>query len=197
MIETLSHLDTAAFLFFNGMHAPWADFLFYWASNILIWVPLYLFFIFWLIKKYKKQCWIILPLLILVIVCTDQSCNFLKRTVQRPRPSHTESLAEKIHLVENPDGTLYYGGQYGFPSGHAANSIAFAWMVIFFFGKRRKWLIAAAVCWSLLLCYSRLYLGVHYPGDILCGLILGSCWSVGAVFLYFKVLKKRFFKEEK
>lgn len=178
MIEYLLPSDQSIFLFFNGLHCSWADVFFYWVSNRFVWIPFYAVLAFFLIKKWRKKSIPIFIALILCIFLTDQSCNLIKHSVQRPRPSHDPVLSEQVHLVSKPDGTLYKGGPYGFPSSHAANSMALALWVIFYLGEKRKWLIMGMLCWVLLLSYSRIYLGVHYPSDLMVGWILGACWAL-------------------
>ncbi len=178
MIEYLLPPDQSIFLFFNGLHSSWADVFFYWVSNRFVWIPFYAILAFFLIKKWRKKSIPIFIALILCIFLTDQSCNLIKHSVQRPRPSHDPVLSEQVHLVAKPDGTLYKGGPYGFPSSHAANSMALALWVILYLGEKRKWLIIIMLCWVLLLSYSRIYLGVHYPSDLMVGWILGACWAL-------------------
>ena len=178
MIASLLTQDQSIFLFLNGMHSPWADIFFYWVSNRFVWIPFYAVLAFFLIKKWRKKSIPIFIALTLCIFLTDQSCNLIKHSVQRPRPSHDPVLSEQVHLVAKPDGTLYKGGPYGFPSSHAANSMALALWVILYLGEKRKWLIIGMLCWVLLVSYSRIYLGVHYPSDLLVGWILGACWAL-------------------
>lgn len=189
-MEKLLQLDTELFLFFNGIHASWADRAVYLISKGWFWIPLFLFIIFWIFKIYKKRGWIVLAVFALTIALSDQTCNLVKNSVCRYRPSHTEAIAEQIHLVQKPDGNRYFGGQYGFPSAHASNTMALAFLVIFFLSKGKKWVMALAVAWSLMMAYTRLYLGVHYPLDILYGFILGSCYAMLMTFLYRKWLSK-------
>ncbi len=170
-------LDQSIFLFLNSLHNSAADFLFYWISDRFIWIPLYIILVFFLIKKWKKRVIPILVALILCVTLTDQTCNVIKKSVERPRPSHELALSGQVHLVAKPDGTLYTGGPYGFPSSHAANSLTLALFVIFYLSDRRKWFVILMLTWSLLLSYSRIYLGVHYLGDILVGWCVGLFWA--------------------
>lgn len=184
-MEKLLQFDTELFLFFNGLHAPWADRFVYLLSQIWFWIPLYLLVIFLIFKFYRKKGWMVLLVFVLAITLSDQTCNLLKNSVQRLRPSHTEAIATDIHLVQKPDGNRYFGGRYGFPSAHSANSMSLAFLIIFFLSKGKKWVAVAAIAWSLLMAYTRLYLGVHYPLDILCGFVLGSCYAI-LMFLIYK-----------
>ena len=189
-METLLRFDTELFLFFNGLHASWADRLVYLISQVWFWIPLYLLVVFLIFRQYKKVAWKVLIVFVLAITLSDQTCNLLKHSVQRLRPSHTEAIAEQIHLVQKPDGNRYFGGKYGFPSAHASNSMALAFLVIFFLSKGKKWVMVLAVVWSLMMAYTRLYLGVHYPLDILCGFVVGSCFALLLAFLYRKWLSE-------
>jgi undecaprenyl-diphosphatase len=95
-----------------------------------------------------------------------------------------------VHLVKKPDGKLYKGGKFSFPSGHASNSIILVFYFAYFVNPRRKWTIALMVVWSLLMAYTRLYLGVHYPLDLLCGFLMGSIFSLLFIWIWNKVEKR-------
>lgn len=196
MMETLLRLDTELFLYFNGLHASWADRLIYFISQTWFWIPLYLFVIFLIFRQYRKQAWTVLLVFALTITLSDQTCNLLKHSICRYRPSHTEAIAEQIHLVQKPDGELYSGGRYGFPSAHASNTMALALLMIFFLFKDKKGAAVVMLLWSLMMAYTRLYLGVHYPFDILCGFVLGSCCALLLTFIYRKWLSKVFYRKK-
>ena len=189
MIETIKHIDTQIFLFLNNLRASWLDSFVYLFSNPYIWIPLYLFVILLIIKQWKKKSWIIILFLLLSVTCSDQSCNFLKKNIGRLRPSHTIELEGKVNLVIRSDGTLYRGGMYGFPSAHASNSIILLLFFAFWVKYRRKCGVIFLSLWVLLFAYSRIYLGVHYPLDILFGFLLGSCWGLLFIMLCRSVLK--------
>jgi len=174
MLETIAHWDTVVTLFFNGLHAPWLDHVMYWISNRFIWIPLYLFVIVVVVINRKKKAIIPILLLILSIIISDQSCNLLKKSTQRLRPSHSIELEGKLHLVAKPDGELYRGGNFSFPSAHASNAMVFALFVFFLAGKRKLWVLFSIFFWAALLGYSRIYLGVHYWLDVECGYLTGA-----------------------
>ena len=174
---TLQQIDSSIFLYFNGMHASWTDVLFYYISNRFVWIPLYLLLAFFLFRHYRKKAWIVVAAVVISVFLSDQSCNLIKRTVQRPSPSHNIELVDQVHLVAKPDGTLYKGGPYGFPSSHAANAMALAFIVVAFLTREKTLWTLLVFFWMLLVSYSRIYLGVHYPGDIMVGWCVGAIWS--------------------
>jgi undecaprenyl-diphosphatase len=190
MLETIAHWDTVVTLFFNGLNAPWLDPVMYWISNRFIWIPLYLFVAIITILKWKKKSILLILLLALTITISDQSCNLLKKSTKRQRPSHNIELEDKIHLVEKFDGELYRGGQFGFPSAHAANAMVFALFVFFYAGNRKMWVLLAIFFWAALLGYSRTYLGVHYWLDVEGGYLLGAV-AFGAVFGGYEKLRTK------
>ena len=190
MIDTILHWDTVVTLFINGLRAPWLDLVSYWISHKWVWIPLYLFILFLVVKKWKKKSIMLILMLILAVTISDQSCNLLKKSTQRLRPSHNIELAHKIHLVKQPDGEFYRGGKYGFPSAHAANAMVFALFVFFFAGNRKMWVLPAIFFWAALLGYSRIYLGVHYWLDVEFGYLVGFL-SFLFVFGIFSAIKAR------
>jgi len=195
MLETILHWDTIVTLFLNGLRTPWLDPVFYWISNKFVWIPLYLFILLLVVKKWKKKSIVLILLLVLAITISDQSCNLLKKSTKRLRPSHNIELEHKIHLVKQSDGEFYRGGKYGFPSAHAANAMVFSLFVFFFAGNRRMWVLLAIFFWAALLGYSRIYLGVHYWLDVEFGYLVGAL-VFGVVFevqgLRFKVQGSKF-----
>ncbi|TXI75705.1 MAG: phosphatase PAP2 family protein [Flavobacteriales bacterium] len=176
-METLEALDRAAFLAINGWHAPWADGPMLLVSEMLTWFPLYLVFLFLIQRRFDRRgLWWAIPVLGLMILCSDKGSVILfKETVQRLRPCHEPTLQGMVHLVK--EGC---GGRFGFVSSHASNHFAIALFMIGVLGGRPRWALPALLAWASLVAYSRVYLGVHYPGDVLVGALYGA--GIGAIF---------------
>ena len=170
IVERIKELDSDLFLLINGWHSPFWDTVMYWLSDKLIWIPLYLLLIYFLIRYYKKQTVIILLFVAILMFLSDQtSVNLFKNIFQRLRPCHEPSLAGLVHIVRDK-----CGGQYSFVSSHATNHFAIAVFLIPFLGKKLKYFTPLILFWAAIICYSRVYLGVHYPGDVMGGAVLGS-----------------------
>jgi undecaprenyl-diphosphatase len=182
MIETLNQLDTNLFLFLNGLHAAWLDPVMVFISGKLTWLPFYLVLIAFIIRQYRWQSVMVLLFVALLITLSDQlSVRAFKFVFERPRPCHEPDLQPLIHLV---NGNC--GGAYGFVSSHAANSFAmagFVWFLLQSSFSKIGWVLFP---WALLVGYSRIYLGVHYPGDVLVGALLGLvvAWVVAQTYRF-------------
>lgn len=176
LLERLDALDREAFLAINGAHTPWADGLMIAVSEMLVWLPLYVFFLFVLRRRFGwKGLWWSLPVIALMVWCSDSgSVMLFKNTVQRLRPCHQPELAGLVHVV---DGC---GGSFGFVSSHASNHFAIATFMAGVLAGTPRWAAPMLFVWATLIGYSRIYLGVHYPGDVLVGALYGSI--VGAIF---------------
>jgi undecaprenyl-diphosphatase len=166
MFDTLVQFDKDLFLFFNGLHNSFFDQLMWWFSGKLFWIPLYLAVLAYWIKKYKINVIWVVVFAVLVVLANDQISVAIKVALERPRPSHNPEFEGLIHHVNN-----YKGGAFGFVSSHAANTFGFAMFSLMFI--RKRWYTIAILSWAAVVSYSRVYLGVHYPGDITFGGLLG------------------------
>lgn len=178
MIDWLNTIDTQVFLALNGLHAPYFDVFMKLFTGKWIWVPMYAAVLFAVVRNYRwRQTLAVLVCVALAITIADQVCATLIRPeVCRLRPSNPENpLSEMVHIVGG-----YRGGSYGFPSCHAANSFALASFLTLLFANRKLSLFIFA--WAVLNSYSRVYLGVHYPGDLLVGAIIGTAVGLAMAF---------------
>lgn len=166
MIDFLIELDTKLFLFLNGIRSEFWDSLMWWISGKIEWIPLYLAVLGWTIYKFRWKSLYIVPFMVLLVVFSDQGSVFIKNIFQRLRPSRTEELQDLINLVDN-----YRGKGYAFVSSHAANTFAFATFTHYLF--KNRWFSLCIFFWAAVVSYSRIYLGLHYPGDILFGAAFG------------------------
>jgi undecaprenyl-diphosphatase len=189
MLETLLQLDYDLFLFFNDINSPFWDKLMLFITHKYTWVPLYLGVTIYLFYRYKLKSAIFVFLgFILLVFLTDQSSvHLFKNVFERLRPSHDPLLEGLVH---NPGSK---GGKYGFVSSHASNVFGFAVFSALLFKNRLYSLLI--FIWAIVVSYSRIYLGVHFPGDILGGALLGTAagFAVYAIFLIpsFKIQKKQ------
>ncbi len=167
MLRWLLDLDKDVFLFLNGLHSPEWDKIMWWISHENSWIPLYVILLIVLIYQDRSyRVFFTLLFLGLVILLNDQISVLIKNLVERPRPTHNPEIADLVHIVKD-----YRGGQYGFVSSHAANVFGLAVYLLNQF-KNIKWSIFLIV-WATVVSYSRIYLGVHYPLDIICGAVMG------------------------
>lgn len=178
MLETVIDWDYQLFSLINGSGPAFIDWLMILLSDKYIWVPLYLWIIFKLIERYQyRVLWVLIPLILAVVLSDQITSSFMKPFFERLRPCRDPSLAESVIIVSR------CGGKYGFASSHAANTMALASFCWFYFRNRFSLVI---VKWALLVGLSRIYLGVHFPGDVIIGASIGFL----AAFICYYGLKK-------
>lgn len=173
-MDFLIEVDTALLLYINSFYSAFGDIFIPIYTEKLTWLPLYVALIYYVVKRWGRNAWWIIAAMILCVGLADFiSSSILKPLVERPRPSRVPELEGILHLVNG-----YRSGRFGFVSSHAANTIGLS----FLFGllSRDRLNTAVLFVWAFLNCYSRMYLGVHYPGDILGGAIVGMlmAWLV-------------------
>lgn len=180
IFNSLQNFDRQLLLLINRAHTPALDALMTFASNRYVWIPAYALLIAVLVDLFRRRAFLLLPLLIAAAGLADSiTSRLFKPFFARPRPCHDPQLLALLHL---PDGC---GGQFGFLSSHAANSFALAVFLAVALPKGRFQATKGLVFgWAGLLSYSRMYLGAHYPTDVLGGAAIGTLLGWGAATIY-------------
>lgn len=174
IILWLADLDARLLLIVNGAHSPFFDAVMWCISGRWIWVPFYIVLTYMLFRHFSwKRATLCLITIGLIILAADQTCaSLIRPEVCRLRPANLNNpLSQLVHVVNG-----YRGGRYGFPSCHAANTFALAMFMSLVF--RNRWFTVMMFSWAIVVSYSRMYLGVHYFGDLFCGASVGSLFAV-------------------
>ncbi|MGE5418946.1 MAG: phosphatase PAP2 family protein [Chloroflexota bacterium] len=179
MLEKIEHLDQQVFLFLNSLHYSFLDPVMHALSGKIIWVPLYVSILVFIAVKEKKQFFLILVFILLSVLMADRGSVIIKNLVMRLRPCHEPALEGLVYTLNGE-----CGGMYGFVSSHAANAFNVAFISLLFI--RKAWYTAFIIFWALVVGYTRIYLGVHYSGDVLCGSIYGALvgWFCYSMYQY-------------
>lgn len=186
-LQYLNQVDTNVFLYLNGFHNHYWDYFMTMYSSRFIWIPFYASFLYVMIRNFHHKVTLACLgfIIAIIFICDQTASTLLKPMVERMRPSNLDNpISPLVHVVFD-----YRGGRYGFPSSHAAN----AWSMAFFamYLVRRSKLSLFLTFWALLMSYSRIYLGVHYPGDLLVGTLIGYITAT-ANYLVFKHFAKEY-----
>ena len=190
MFEEILKLDSKLFLFLNNLGTTKFDAFWLSLSKIEANILMYLFLIllFFHIKKLSPKFLYIFYLLFIIalmITITDQGANFFKDSFQRLRPCYNESISDSLRLVKEN-----CGGKYGFFSAHASNSFSLAIFFGLLFKNRIRYMIIITTVYASLISYSRIYLGVHFPIDI----IVGSSFGIFVGFIIYRFVYLKFLK---
>lgn len=184
-LDSLVRIDSDLLLAINGVHSRFFDFFMPVCTDKLVWIPLYLSLLYVLFRNmsFKTAMFCLVCIALAAGLADVISSKALRFAVMRLRPSNLENeLHELVHIVDG-----YRGGRYGFPSSHAANTFSLAVFMVCLY--RCRVISFFMVFWALLNCYTRLYLGVHYPGDILAGAVLGTLLALVFGFLFLRISK--------
>ncbi|QLG46344.1 phosphatase PAP2 family protein [Costertonia aggregata] len=186
MLEELIKYDKELFLFLNNLGNPTFDGFWMFVTNKLYAIPLYfLLFILTFKRLGAKKTLLFLVFVALLITATDQLSNFFKYCVGRLRPCHDETVFPFMRLVKS-----YCGGKFGYFSAHAANAFAVAFFFIHVLGSKFRYIRIFLVFWAFFVAYSRIYIGVHFPLDVLTGALIGLIFSWLFAKLYIFALYK-------
>ena len=171
MLDQLVQLDKELFIYLNRLGTETWDGFWMFYTTKFNWIPFYAILVYLMYKKLNTKMFILtLVVVALMITFTDQVSNLFKNVfVRRPRPCHNDEVFSVMRLVKS-----YCGGQFGYFSGHASNSMAVAIFTGFMLKEKYKYLIYLMIVWAAAMGYSRIYIGVHYPLDVLSGALFGA-----------------------
>jgi undecaprenyl-diphosphatase len=192
MIDYFESLDRAIVLTVNSWHTPFWDEVMWWLSARVTWVPLYvlLLFLAYRAKGLKIALFFFLFVVLTIVIADAVSVYLIKETIQRYRPSHHALLTDRLHFYRLSAQDYYKGGQYGFVSSHATNFFVIATWFCLVFRKTYPKMVYTLYFLAALVCFSRMYLGVHYLSDIIGGALLGSLLAWGMFKLVWKRLDR-------
>ncbi|MBQ8674246.1 MAG: phosphatase PAP2 family protein [Bacteroides sp.] len=177
LLQWLTELDNQILLTVNGWHSPFFDYFMKAYSGKVVWVPMYAAILYVIVRNFhwRTSLFCMIAVALTITFADQMGATVIRPLVERLRPANPDNpISEMVHIVDG-----YRGGRYGFPSCHAANTFGLAFFILFLF--RKRWLSCYMMIWAALTSYSRMYLGVHYLGDLLAGMLLGA---LGAWLMY-------------
>lgn len=185
-MQEIIALDKELFLYLNTLGTSTWDGFWAFISEKTYWIPLYALLLYLLYKNFGlNKTILILVLTLLMVLLTDQITNVFKDGFQRLRPCFTKEFDGIMRGVG-----CERRGQYGFTSAHASNHFAVALLLGLIFKSKFKWMLYALLIWAAFISYSRIYLGVHFPLDVICGAVMGLLLGFGFYKLYGWILRK-------
>jgi len=185
MLEKILSLDQELFIYLNGLGSVMYDGLWSQITKQFNWIPLFILLLYLISKKLgTKQTLYLLLFVTILLVITDQTANLFKNGFQRLRPCNNPEINSFIRIVQSRSS-------FSFFSGHAANTMAVATFLYLVFKNNFKyfWLL---FLWPLIFAYSRIYLGLHYPLDIICGYLCGAILGF-SMFKMYQIAQKKYF----
>lgn len=192
-MQEIIQLDKELFIFLNTLGSTTWDGFWIFLSERTYWIPLYIFLLYLLFKNFGiKKTGLILALTLLMVLFTDQITNLFKDGFQRPRPCFTPEFEGIMRGV-----ACERRGLYGFTSAHASNHFAIALLLGLVFRNSYKWMLPILIIWAALIAYSRIYLGVHFPLDVICGAAMGLIlgWIFYKLFNYLTLRYPDYFEK--
>ena len=185
ILSTISEADRDLLTTINFDGPTGYDFFWAMYTDKWTWIPFMLVVVYCLLRpgNWRHRLLMVGSVALLFVLSDFVVSSFIKNVVCRPRPSHDPAVMDLLSYVNG-----YRGGAYGFPSNHASNGFAAATFLALLL--RNRWVTLSAFLWAVGSCYSRMYLGVHYPTDILCGAMLGIVFAIIIFFLYKKAAKR-------
>lgn len=189
MVETIKYAEYEWFLWLNSFHSPTWDVVMLWVTHRFTWLPLYGYLIYYLFKNFRLNFWQNLLFITFSVGLSDRiTSGLMKPYFQRFRPCHDPVIQPIVHVLGN------CGGQYGFASSHAANCFALA--MAFYLLNGSKKLSFFLFIWAIIVSYSRIYVGVHFPTDLLAGALVGT-FITFLLFVFKTKINSNFFINQK
>lgn len=172
MDNIINTTNLKLFIFINSHHNQFWDEIMYIISGTAVWIPLDLYVLYTLYKEFKKKSWIYILAVLITLAISDKVSTYFKYLMKTLRPSHEDYLKPIIHLSKSGPG-----GLYGYVSSHASNFFSVTMFMCIVLPKKYNWLKVILIISAVFVSYSRIYNGVHYPLDVIRGILLGS--SIG------------------